>query len=83
MSSESRPIEINVISFAVVVNKEKRELGLLVSGETSLGDRLVTMKWDFALVHEMCGRLLGGMVQIDRRATLEALKAVLSANEED
>lgn len=51
-------IEIEAISFEMVIGKRKPELGLIVSGETADGDRLVVTYWDYALVHEMCGRLL-------------------------
>ena len=77
------PIEIAAISFEIVTDKKQRKIGLIVSGETVNGDCLTLTRWDYALVHEMCGRLLGGMVEIDREATLGALRAVLAAYAED
>ena len=76
---EAPSIEMDAISFEIVANKKERKLGLIVSGETPEGDRVVVTLWDYALVHEMCGRLLGGMAEIDREATLGALRTVLAA----
>ena len=80
---EAAPIEINAISFEIVADKTQHKIGLIVSGETVDGDCLTITRWDYALVHEMCGRLLGGMVEIDREATLGALRTVLAAYAED
>lgn len=76
----TEPDELRVISFEVMTGREQETL-LIVSGETSHGDELAKLVFDFDTLHRLMGRLLSAMVHHQPEHTIESLRAVVAAHD--